>query len=311
MSKILTVFGATGNQGGSVVKAILAHPELSKTWKIRAITRDVSKPSAVALKEKGAEVVTADMSDRGSIFKAIKGSSAVFGVTNFWEKADADYETNQGKTLVDACKEAGVERFIWSSLPNVTEGTNGKISTVHHFDSKARVEEYARQVGVPSSFVMPAVFLSFMLANFKKDQTGTYVLTLPLDPEKTRMPMIDASNDVGLFAALALLRPEETLNQRLAGAAGLFSPNQMVEEFRAVTGKEAKYNHITYETFRSFLSASAADELVGNMQLIEDPGYYVGESSDFVSKTIDELVDAGLRKPTTWKEYVQNSFKEQ
>jgi len=58
MSKILTVFGATGNQGGSVIKNILSHPQLSKTYKIRAVTRDVSKPAAITLKEKGAEVVT-------------------------------------------------------------------------------------------------------------------------------------------------------------------------------------------------------------------------------------------------------------
>jgi uncharacterized protein YbjT (DUF2867 family) len=61
MSKILTVFGATGNQGGSVVKHVLEHPELSKIYKIRAITRDVSKPSSVALKEKGAEVVAVSL----------------------------------------------------------------------------------------------------------------------------------------------------------------------------------------------------------------------------------------------------------
>jgi uncharacterized protein YbjT (DUF2867 family) len=84
MSKVFTVFGATGNQGGSVVRNILEHPELSKTYKIRAITRDVSKPSAIALKEQGAEVVAADLNDRDSVFKAIEGSSVVFGVTNCW-----------------------------------------------------------------------------------------------------------------------------------------------------------------------------------------------------------------------------------
>jgi uncharacterized protein YbjT (DUF2867 family) len=58
MSKLLTVFGATGNQGGSVIKTVLEHPSLSKTYRIRAITRDASKPAAVALKEQGVEVVT-------------------------------------------------------------------------------------------------------------------------------------------------------------------------------------------------------------------------------------------------------------
>ena len=57
MSKLLTVFGATGLQGGSVINYVLQHPELSKTYRLRGITRDVSKPAAAALKEKGVEVV--------------------------------------------------------------------------------------------------------------------------------------------------------------------------------------------------------------------------------------------------------------
>lgn len=57
MSKILTVFGATGNQGGSVVRAILNDPALSKEFKIRGITRDVTKPAAKELASKGVEVV--------------------------------------------------------------------------------------------------------------------------------------------------------------------------------------------------------------------------------------------------------------
>ena len=82
MSKIFTVFGATGNQGGSVVNHILAHPELSKKYKIRAITRDPSGKKGQALQARGAEVVSADLNDVESIKKAINGSSVVFGVTN-------------------------------------------------------------------------------------------------------------------------------------------------------------------------------------------------------------------------------------
>jgi hypothetical protein len=82
MSKIFTIFGATGNQGGSVLRAVLAHPTLSKTYKLRAVTRDVNKPSSTALAAKGVEVVAADMNDASSIKKAVEGSSVVFGVTN-------------------------------------------------------------------------------------------------------------------------------------------------------------------------------------------------------------------------------------
>ena len=82
MAQILTVFGATGKQGGSVVDTILAHPILSTQYKLRAVTRDPSKPAGEALKKKGVEVVKADLADKESVRKAVEGSKVVFGVTN-------------------------------------------------------------------------------------------------------------------------------------------------------------------------------------------------------------------------------------
>jgi uncharacterized protein YbjT (DUF2867 family) len=122
MSKLITVFGSTGNQGGSVVRAILAHPELSRTWKVRGITRNPSKPDAMELTSQGVEMVRADLSSKDSILEAIRGSDAVFGVTNYWEKGTMDYEVMQGKNLADAAKEAGISHLIWSSLPFVSKG---------------------------------------------------------------------------------------------------------------------------------------------------------------------------------------------
>ena len=82
MVQLLTVFGATGKQGGSVVETILAHPALSSQYKIRAVTRDPSKPAAEALKKKGVEVVAADLNVKASVHTAVEGSQVVFGVTD-------------------------------------------------------------------------------------------------------------------------------------------------------------------------------------------------------------------------------------
>jgi hypothetical protein len=121
MSKILTVFGATGNQGGSVVNAVLNHPKLSSEYKIRGVTRDTSKPAAQALAQKGVEVVQGDINDKDSLKRIIEGSSAVFAVTNYWEKASKEYEYKQGTSIADTAHEAGVDHLIWSSLPHVTK----------------------------------------------------------------------------------------------------------------------------------------------------------------------------------------------
>ena len=82
MSKIITVFGATGNQGGSVIASIQKDSRLSSEYKIRGVTRDPSKPKGKALADKGVELVKADLSDKESVKKAIEGSYAVFAVTN-------------------------------------------------------------------------------------------------------------------------------------------------------------------------------------------------------------------------------------
>ena len=102
--KIFVVFGATGNQGGSVINAVLGDSKTASEFKIRGITRDPSKPNAKALEARGVECVAADIGDRDSIEAAFKGAYAVFAMTNYWEKMDKDLEIRQGKNIADLAK---------------------------------------------------------------------------------------------------------------------------------------------------------------------------------------------------------------
>ena len=102
--KILVVFGATGNQGGSVINSILKDPKTANEFKIRGITRDPSKPNAKALEARGVECVAGDINDKVSIEHAFHGAYAVFAMTNYWEKMDAELEYNQGKSIADLAK---------------------------------------------------------------------------------------------------------------------------------------------------------------------------------------------------------------
>jgi uncharacterized protein YbjT (DUF2867 family) len=136
--KIIVVFGATGQQGGSVVTTFLNDKKLSEEWLVRAVTRDVSKESAKNLAARGAEVVQvskptkqmgqransgvqADLSDKQSLSKAVSGAEVIFAVTNYWESMDAALEVRQGKDIVDVAKAAGTKHFIWSSLYDVNK----------------------------------------------------------------------------------------------------------------------------------------------------------------------------------------------
>ena len=102
--KVLVVFGATGNQGGSVIKSILEDPKTANEFKIRGVTRDTSKPHAKDLEAKGVETVAADINSKEQIKAVLKGAYAVFAVTNYWEKMDARLEEQQGKNIADAAK---------------------------------------------------------------------------------------------------------------------------------------------------------------------------------------------------------------
>jgi uncharacterized protein YbjT (DUF2867 family) len=99
MSKLLVIIGATGNQGGSVIKSILADPNASKQFKLRGVTRDVSKDSAKALTAQGVEMVAADLGDKASLVKAFEGAYGVYAVTDFWATMDKDTEVKQGKNI--------------------------------------------------------------------------------------------------------------------------------------------------------------------------------------------------------------------
>ena len=116
--KIFVVFGATGNQGGSVINAVLGDPKTASAFQIRGITRDPSKPNAKALEARGVECVAADINNKDQVEAAFKGAYAVFAMTNYWEKMDGELEMQQGRNIADLAKVSGVSRhvfFAWTA----------------------------------------------------------------------------------------------------------------------------------------------------------------------------------------------------
>ncbi|KZO94733.1 NAD(P)-binding protein [Calocera viscosa TUFC12733] len=152
--KLVVVCGATGAQGGSVVKSLLEDGR----YAIRGITRDVNSASAQALIAKGVEIVPGQPGDKESVMKAFEGAYAVFGVTNPTFAPGPEYE--QGKNLVDACKANDVSLFVWSSLPHVAETSNGKYTGVFAFDEKAEVDKYIKSVNQPAVVFKTSGFTS-------------------------------------------------------------------------------------------------------------------------------------------------------
>ena len=239
----------------------------------------------------------ADTDDKESLKKAIQGSYGVFAVTNYWEKMDAELEVRQGKAIADVCKEEGVQHLIWSSLPNVTEMSKGKLTHVYHYDSKAAVEQYIRDIGIPATFVMPGFFMSNIPGNnLRQGEDGKYMLAMAM-PESAPVPLWAPELDTGKFAKAIWMKRDQVLGKRIYEAGAYVTPKQMLETFQQVfpeAGKGAHFVQLDYDTFTGMLKSRgmpefAAVELWENMQLCNDPGYYGGDSLDFsqsVSATV-------------------------
>ena len=267
--KVIAVIGSTGQQGGSLVRAILADP--NGGFAARAITRDTSKDKAKALAAAGAEVVSGNLDDVESLKKAFAGAYGVFVVTNFWESFSGDREKAQAKNAAEAAKAAGVKHVIWSTLEDTRQFVSADDKRmpflqekyrVPHFDAKGEANAYFKDV--PTTFLIT----SFYWDNFymfglgpKKGEDGTYGWTLPMGNEK--LPGM-AAEDIGKVA-YGIFKAGQQYVGKTVGVAGEFlTVNEMCQKIEKGLGiSPVKYNAVEPDAYRKF-GFPGADEL-GNM----------------------------------------------
>ncbi|OJZ81645.1 hypothetical protein ASPFODRAFT_85161 [Aspergillus luchuensis CBS 106.47] len=281
--KLLVVFGATGIQGGSVVRAILADPAASKQFNIRAVTRNPSKQSAKTLAQQGVELMKADLEDKDSLRLAIKDAYAVFAVTNFWETFDAAAETRQGMNVADIAKELDVKHLIWSSLPGISRITNDKLTGVVHFDSKARVDDYIRQLSIPHTIVTLAIYATFFFEILTPLPTTppSYVLAFPKPTSpQTKVPIIDPTADLGKFVNGILLHPGKTLGQSFNVAGRVYTFEEIVGVANGM-GIDIDFQPVDKETFKAGMVTKGFPDVVCEgvsqaAQYIQEYGYFGG-----------------------------------
>jgi uncharacterized protein YbjT (DUF2867 family) len=250
-NKTILVIGATGAQGGSVARHLLSGSDFS----VRCLTRDPGSEKAQALAKAGAEVFKGDLENPESLDAALKGCYGVFGVTNFWEHFDKEYE--QGINLVDAVERAGVEHFVFSTLPYVNKITRGEFE-VPHFDIKGRLEEYTRSLGINATFVSVAFYYENFL-NFsplQKQEDGSYAFGFPQGD--TRLAAV-AVEDLGGVVKTIFERPSE-FKGRIVGVVGDdLPPAAYADAMTRILGKKVVYNYIPRDVFASFDFPGADD----------------------------------------------------
>ncbi|KAM5334832.1 nmrA-like family domain-containing protein 1 [Glossophaga mutica] len=242
--KVIAVFGATGAQGGSVAKAILE----SKKFAVRALTRDVTRPNALVLRDLGAEVVKGDLNDEASVEAALKDAYGAFVVTNFWDHSSKEKEVCQGKLVADIAKRLGLKHVVYSGLENVKRLTGGKLE-VEHFDGKGEVEEYFWSIGVPMTSVRLAAYFENFLTMWKATKASDgdyYTLALPMGD----IPMDGISvADVGAVISSIFNSPAEFLGKAVGLSAEALTVQQYADVLSKTLGKEVRDAKITPEAY--------------------------------------------------------------
>jgi uncharacterized protein YbjT (DUF2867 family) len=268
--KIIAVVGATGAQGGGLARAILDDPEGG--FAVRAITRNSESDRAKALRDAGAEVVTADLDDEESLVKALDGAYGAFFVTNFWEHFSPEKETEQAGNLARAAKRAGVDHVIWSTLEDTRKWVpldDDRMPTlmgsykVPHFDAKGAADDLFREEGVPTTFLLT----SFYWDNFihfgmgpARGPDGRYAITLPIGD--SRIPGI-AVDDIGRCAYGIFQRGDEFIGETVGIAGEHLTGAEMAEALGRARGMEVVFNSVEPAAYRQF-GFPGADDL-GNM----------------------------------------------
>lgn len=238
--RIVLVAGATGRQGGAVVRHMLP-----KGWRLRALTRNPKSYAARQLAEKGVELVEGDMDDPASLERAARGVYGIYSVQDFWT-VGARREVQQGKNLADVAKKAGVEHLVYSSVGGAERNTG-----ITHWETKWVVEKHLRSLNLPVTVLRPASFMETY--HITEVEIGLLKGKL-VDPIRGDKPyQTIATDDIGAFAALAFERPKDFIGLDLEIAGSELTNIDAAKVFSRVLNRPVKFQKLPLPIVRLVL----------------------------------------------------------
>ncbi len=234
------VTGATGRQGGAVVRHMLP-----KGWKLRVLTRNPQGHAAQSLARQGVELIHGDLEDAASVVRAAAGAYGIYSVQDFWA-VGARREVQQGKNVADAARKVGVKHFVYSSVGGAERNTG-----IPHWESKWEVEKYIRSLGLPVTVIRPVTFME----GYYIDQVEIGLLKGKLvDPVSGDKPyQTIATDDIGAFVALAFERPTQFIGKELEIAGSELTNPEAAKIFSRVLGKPVKFKKLPLPLVRIVL----------------------------------------------------------
>ncbi len=268
--KIIAVLGATGSQGGGLVRAILADP--NGGFAVRALTRDVNSDKAKELAKLGAEVVAADVDDPASLEKAFQGCYGAYCVTFFWNHFSPDKEIGHATAMAHAAKNAGLKHVIWSTLEDTRKWvplSDNRMPTlqgkykVPHFDAKGEADAVFKALGLPMTFLLTTFYWDnaiYFGMGPKRGPDGKLAITFPMGARK--MAGI-AAGDIGKCAYGIFKNPGAFIGKTVGISGGQLTGAEMAAAYSKALGQDVTYNAVSPEAYRGFGFPGAED--LGNM----------------------------------------------
>ena len=245
--KLIAVVGATGQQGGAVVRALRA----GNHFKVRALTRNPAKHRELA-----DEVVEADLNRPETLKSAFAGAHGVFLVTNFQEHGAE--ELKQATAAVHAAKDAGVKHLVWSTLPDVEAISKGKLH-VPHFTGKAKVDRVVKEARFENhTFVIAPFYYQNLVGPLapQKQPDGSATWALPLDPTVRSIHMGDIA-ELGDVVAGAFAHPDQAGHGEYLPLVGDFmSFNEIIDTLNR-QGHNFSFHQVPKEVFAGLFAGSA------------------------------------------------------
>ena len=268
--KLITVFGATGAQGGGLIRAILN--DKNSEFAVRAVTRDINSDKAKELDSMGAELFAGDIDHPESVRKAMEGAYGAFCVTFFWAHFSPETEMQHAKYMADAAKATGLKHVIWSTLEDTRKHiplSDNRMPTlqgkykVPHFDAKGESDNYFIEAGVPTTFLLASFYwenLIYFGAGPKRGQDGVLAITFPMGDKKLSGI---AAGDIGKCAYGIFKKGTSMIGKTIGVAGGEPTCSEMAASLTKALHEEVKYNDVSPDVYRGF-GFPGADEL-GNM----------------------------------------------
>ncbi|KAF7933071.1 uncharacterized protein EAE97_008838 [Botrytis byssoidea] len=310
--KLVVVLGATGAQGGPTTRYILKH--LSHTYRVRAVTRDPTKPFAQALSKCGAEVISADYDIPDSIEAALSGAHAIFAITNFWEQNSLDIEVAQAKTINRiASKLPHLEHYILSSLPDGRALAGRQFQNILPYNAKALIRHDLAE-NYPSLWKKTTeVFVAFYFQNWVKypmvlgpykAPDKSFALSMPY-PGDTRVPCSDAE-DTGMAIGEVLRGGKKFFGRQVVLFGEPIPEEERLKIWADELGIKARFEQVSSEQHAKRLSSYGLppDTVVASTELVEALPYEESMLTSGRHVQTKEYLPDGYNL-ATWVDYVR------